>query len=84
MPGPSTALHTIPIQDRPSHGPIFSKVFFPLVFNLGQIGILTAQLLATPLLLIPFGVGRRCFDAGIGYTKAGYGKLREWPTRGRC
>ena len=73
----SPPLYTIPIEQRPPHGPLFSKVFFPLLFNLGQIGINSAQFLALPLLLIPFGVGRRLFDTAVGYTKDGYGRLRE-------
>ena len=70
------ALHTIPIADRPAHGPWFSRVLFPLVFNLGQIGIFTSQVLALPLLLIPF-VGSKAFREVVDYTKDGYGRLRE-------
>jgi hypothetical protein len=69
-------LYTIPIAQRPSHGPLFSKIFFPIVFNLGQLGINSAQFLALPLLLIPI-VGRRAFNSVIDYTKDGYGRLRE-------
>lgn len=67
-------MHTIPIADRPPHGPWFSKIFFPLLFNIGSIGINSAQFLAVPLLLIPV-VGRRWFEAVIGWTKDGYGRL---------
>ena len=70
-------LHTIPIDERPpGHGPLFSKIFFPIAFNLGQIGINSAQFIALPLLLIPFGIGRKLFDDGIGWTKDGYARLR--------
>jgi len=75
------ALHTIPIADRPAHGPWFSRIFFPLIFNLGQIGIFTSQVLALPLLLIPF-VGSKAFRSVIDYTKDGYGRLREWSCDG--
>ncbi|KAK8869793.1 hypothetical protein IAR55_000361 [Kwoniella newhampshirensis] len=55
-------LYTIPIAERPPHGPLTSKIFFPLLFNLAQLGINSAQFLCLPLLLIPF-VGRRAFDS---------------------
>jgi hypothetical protein len=77
MPDSSAPLYTIPIADRPSHGPIFSKVFFPLVVNLVLVGHFIVHVLATSLLLIPFGVGRQCFDAGIGYSKAGFANFCE-------
>nr|XP_018263820.1 acyltransferase [Kwoniella dejecticola CBS 10117]OBR85978.1 acyltransferase [Kwoniella dejecticola CBS 10117] len=67
-------LYTIPIDQRPPHGPWTSKVFFPLVFNFAQLGINSAQFLFVPLLLIPV-VGRRWFDAAVGWTKDGYGRL---------
>ncbi|ORX39896.1 acyltransferase-domain-containing protein [Kockovaella imperatae] len=68
-------LYTIPIDQRPPHGPLFSKVFFPLVFNVAQICINSTHFLALPLLLIPFGIGRRWFRNVIDYTKDGYGRL---------
>jgi len=67
-------MYTIPIADRPPHGPIYSKIFFPILFNFGQIGINSAQILALPLLLIPV-FGRKWFDGIIGWTKDGYGRL---------
>jgi hypothetical protein len=67
-------MYTIPIIDRPSHGPIYSKIFFPILFNFGQIGINSAQILALPLLLIPLW-GRGWFEGFIGWTKDGYGRL---------
>ncbi|WVR05213.1 hypothetical protein IAU60_002225 [Kwoniella sp. DSM 27419] len=67
-------LYTIPIESRPPHGPWFSWILFPLVFNLAQLGINSAQFLMLPLLLIPWA-GRRLFDAAIGWTKDGYGRL---------
>ncbi|WWC69425.1 uncharacterized protein I206_103364 [Kwoniella pini CBS 10737] len=69
-------LYTIPIDERPPHGPWTSKVFFPLVFNFAQLGINSAQFLFVPLLLIPV-VGRRWFDTAVGWTKDGYGRLCE-------
>ncbi|WVQ78295.1 hypothetical protein IAT38_000380 [Cryptococcus sp. DSM 104549] len=69
-------LYTVPIADRPPHGPWTSKIFFPLLFNLAQLGINSAQFLMLPLLLIPFA-GRRLFDSAIGWTKEGYGRLLE-------
>ncbi|KAK6902969.1 hypothetical protein I203_108230 [Kwoniella mangroviensis CBS 8507] len=69
-------LYTIPIDQRPPHGPLTSKIFFPLIFNLAQLGINSAQFLCLPLLLIPI-VGRGWFDSAIGWTKDGYGRLRE-------
>jgi len=67
-------MYTTPISDRPPHGPLYSKIFFPILFNFGQIGINSAQILALPLLLVPF-YGRGWFDAIIGWTKDGYGRL---------
>ncbi|ODN98540.1 acyltransferase [Cryptococcus wingfieldii CBS 7118] len=67
-------LYSVPIADRPPHGPLFSKVFFPIFFTLAQIGIGSAQLLFMPLLLVPF-VGKRAFTRGIEWTKDGYGRL---------
>ncbi|WWC90003.1 uncharacterized protein L201_004933 [Kwoniella dendrophila CBS 6074] len=67
-------LYTIPIDQRPPHGPITSKIFFPFIFNFAQLGINSAQFLLLPLLLIPF-VGRRLFDSAIAWTKDGYGRL---------
>jgi hypothetical protein len=69
-------MYTIPIADRPPHGPLSTKIFFPLFFNLAQIGLNSAQFASLPLLLIPF-VGRRLYDAAIDWTKDGYGRLRE-------
>ncbi|RSH91971.1 hypothetical protein EHS25_009341 [Saitozyma podzolica] len=67
-------MYTIPIADRPPHGPLSTKIFFPLFFNLAQLGINSAQFASLPLLLIPF-VGRRLYDAAIDWTKDGYGRL---------
>ncbi|WVQ98757.1 hypothetical protein IAU59_005888 [Kwoniella sp. CBS 9459] len=67
-------LYTIPIDQRPPHGPLTSKIFFPLLFNLAQLGINSAQFLMLPLLLIPFA-GRRLFAGAVGWTKDGYGRL---------
>jgi hypothetical protein len=73
-PDKDTPMYTIPIADRPAHGPLYSKIFFPILFNIGQIGINSAQILALPLLLIPF-FGRAWFEGFIGWTKDGYGRL---------
>lgn len=70
------SLHTIPIAQRPPHGPISSRIFFPLLFTLAQLGLIFAQVVALPLLLIPF-VGRSAFKNVIDYTKDGYGRLCE-------
>ncbi|OCF35476.1 acyltransferase [Kwoniella heveanensis BCC8398] len=67
-------LYTIPIDQRPPHGPWTSKIFFPILFNLAQLGINSVQFLFLPLLLIPFA-GRRLFESAIGWTKDGYGRL---------
>lgn len=69
-------LYTIPIADRPRHGPLFSKVFFPLAFNLGILGINAVQFCALPLLLLPV-VGRGMFEAVIDWTKDSFGRLCE-------
>ncbi|CAD6569599.1 MAG: hypothetical protein TREMPRED_005325 [Tremellales sp. Tagirdzhanova-0007] len=69
-------LYTIPISQRPpGYGPLFSKVFFPIVNGLCVLGINSAQFMALPLLLIPYGLGRRLFDDAIGWTKDGYGLI---------
>jgi len=75
---PDKEMYTIPIADRPPHGPLYSKIFFPILFNFGQIGINSAQILALPLLLIPV-LGRKWFDEIIGWTKDGYGRLCAFP-----
>nr|XP_031862784.1 uncharacterized protein CI109_001796 [Kwoniella shandongensis]KAA5529856.1 hypothetical protein CI109_001796 [Kwoniella shandongensis] len=67
-------LYTIPIKDRPPHGPWMSKILFPLLFTLAQLGINSAQFLLLPLLLVPFA-GRQLFESAIGWTKDGYGRL---------
>ena len=80
-PNARSPLYTIPIAQRPAHGPLFSKIFFPLFFNLGQLGINSAQFLAVPLLLIPFGIGQKLFRQVIDYTKDGYGRLCKFVGR---
>ena len=70
----SRPLYTIPIKERPYHGSLWCKIFFPIVFIAAQIGINSLQFLAVPLLLIPY-VGRRAFRRVIDYTKDGYGRL---------
>ena len=47
-------MHTIPIADRPRHGTWWNTLMFPLLFNLGILGISSAQVCAVPLLLVPF------------------------------
>ena len=69
-------MHTIPIADRPPHGPIASKILFPFLMVFGLLGIASTTLLATPLLLLgPWGVV--AMDAVVAYTKDGFGRLRE-------
>lgn len=73
MPQP---LYTIPIADRPpGHGRLWSKIAFPLVFNLGILGINSAQFLCLLLLLLPGG--RQLYKRAIDWTKDGFGRLRE-------
>lgn len=67
-------IHRVPIAQRPPHGSLFSKIFFPIVFTAAQLGINSAQICALPLLLIPF-VGKRLFRSVIDWTKDGYGRL---------
>ena len=76
--GTDAPMYTIPIDKRPPHGPLFSKIFFPILFNIGQIGILTAVLMTVPLLLIPV-VGKKWFEAIVGWAKDGYGRLCTSP-----
>lgn len=70
-------MHTIPIADRPPHGPIASKILFPLLMIVGLLGIASTTLLATPLLLLPGKWGVSVMDMVVGFTKDGFGRLRE-------
>lgn len=47
---------------------------FPILFNLGILGIASAQACALPLLLIPV-VGKRAFMGTVNWTKDGFGRL---------
>lgn len=49
---------------------------FPILFNLGILGIASAQACALPLLLIPV-VGKRAFMGTVNWTKDGFGRLRK-------
>ena len=69
-------LHTIPIVDRPPHGSWWNTIMFPILFNLGILGIASAQACALPLLLIPV-VGKRAFMGTVNWTKDGFGRLRK-------
>ncbi|GMK59947.1 hypothetical protein CspeluHIS016_0901640 [Cutaneotrichosporon spelunceum] len=70
----SQPLYTIPIADRPPrHGCLWSQIVFPLVFNLGILGLNSAQFLCLPLLLLPGG--KRLFNWAIDWTKDGFGRL---------
>lgn len=71
------SLHTIPIADRPPHGPFASKVLFPLLMVFGLIGISSTTILAIPLLLLPGTWGITAMDHVVAYTKDGFGRLRE-------
>jgi lysocardiolipin and lysophospholipid acyltransferase len=73
-------MYTIPIDKRPTHGPLFSKIFFPILFNIGQIGLLSTVLMSVPLLLLPV-VGKKWFEAIVGWAKDGYGRLCTSPSK---
>lgn len=76
-PNSGRAMHTIPIVDRPPHGPIASKILFPLLMAFGLLGIASTTIIATPLLLLPGKLGNNAMDAVVAYTKDGFGRLRE-------
>lgn len=79
---PPAPLYTLPIDKRPKgYGSWFSAIFFPIIFDLGIIGINSAQGLIRLSLLVP-GVGRRWYERGIAWTKDGFGRLRESPELG--
>jgi lysocardiolipin and lysophospholipid acyltransferase len=74
----ASELYKIPIAERPAHGSWFAAILFPLLFNIGLIGINTAQFLITPLLLfspVTGGWTRTLFDRGIDWTKECFGRL---------
>lgn len=71
-------MYTIPINERPSHGPWFSAILFPILFTVAQLGINSAQFVFLPLLLVPF-VGKKLFRAAIDWTKDGYGRCCQSP-----
>lgn len=74
----SPPLYTIPIAERPTgHGKLFSKLVFPVVFNLGLLGINSVQFLLLLLLLIPGERGRLLYKRAIDWTKDGFGRLCE-------
>lgn len=76
QPTMSPPLYTIPIEQRPrGYGSWFSTILFPIVFDLGILGINSAQGLLLVLLLIPV-VGRGWYERAIGWTKDGFGRLR--------
>lgn len=78
-PPATPPLYTIPMDKRPpGYGPWRSKIVFPLVFDLGMLGINSAQFLFLPLLLIPV-VGQQLFRRAIAWTKDGFGRLRTCP-----
>lgn len=68
----SKPMHQIPIANRPAHGPIASKILFPLLMLCGLVGLAATTFLAAPLLLIP-----TASKAIVAYTKDGFGRLRE-------
>lgn len=68
-------LHTIPISSRPPHGPLASKIFFPLLLLFGLFGIASTTILAAPLLLLPRGWGVGTMANVVAYTKDGFGRL---------
>lgn len=72
---PAPPLYTIPMASRPKgYGSLFSKVVFPLVFNLGILGINSAHFVCLLLLLIPV-YGRGLYKRAIDWTKDGFGRL---------
>jgi hypothetical protein len=73
---PAEAMHTVPIANRPRHGSWWNTIMFPLLFNVGILGLSFAQMCALPLLLVPF-VGRRMFEGVIDWSKDGFGRLCE-------
>lgn len=77
------ALFSTPITERPRHGTWWNTIAFPLLFNLGMLGINSAQFCALPLLLVPF-IGRRCFEGVIDWTKDGFGRLRKCSSPGNA
>lgn len=77
MTASAPPLYTIPIHERPpGYGSLFSKVVFPLVFNLGIIGLNSVQFLCLLFKLIPGDTGKRLYRSSIDWTKDGFGRLR--------
>lgn len=71
-------LYTISIDRRPpGYGPLFSKILFPIVFNLGILGLNSLQFLCLLFKLIPGDTGRRLYRTSIDWTKDGFGRLCE-------
>ncbi|BEJ18203.1 hypothetical protein CspHIS471_0704800 [Cutaneotrichosporon sp. HIS471] len=74
MSPPTQPLYTIPIADRPAwHGRLWSRIVFPLVFNLGILGLNSAQFLCLALLFFPGG--KQLYKRAIDWTKDGFGRL---------
>ncbi|BEI87178.1 hypothetical protein CcaverHIS002_0705240 [Cutaneotrichosporon cavernicola] len=74
MSPPTQPLYTIPIADRPAwHGRLWSRIVFPLVFDLGILGLNSAQFLCLALLLLPGG--KQLYKRAIDWTKDGFGRL---------
>jgi hypothetical protein len=70
-------MYSIPMKQRPpGYGSWWSKIAFPIIFNLGCLGLNSVQFLFLPLLLIP-GIGSALFHRAIDWTKDGFGRLRE-------
>lgn len=71
-------LYTVPIDERPpGHGSLFSKVVFPVVFNLGILGLNSLQFLCLLFKLIPGQTARQLYRSSIDWTKDGFGRLCE-------
>jgi hypothetical protein len=75
-PSPSSPpLYSIPCSQRPAgYGSWWSKILFPLLFDLGILGINSVQFLFVPLLLVPI-IGHDLFRRAIDWTKDGFGRL---------
>lgn len=77
-------LYTVPIDKRPpGYGPIWSKIVFPIVFNLGILGLNSLQFLCLLFKLIPGDTGKQLYRTSIDWTKDGFGRLREFSVVGK-
>ena len=88
---PSKDIHRIPISQRPTHGPLFSKLFFPIIFTAAQIGVRESRHLVGRETLRREDVvtARRRPDAGVARCgwpieeHEGVGETRYTPIAGK-